>query len=105
MHITMVKKRLATGEACAKCVQAEERLRERGHWDKVDSILWADESDPKSPGWELARTYNVEIAPFYLVRDDDGTTRVYLSVLKLMKEVMSASRDAGTSLDIEASAK
>ena len=30
MHVTMIKKRLANGEACGKCEQAEELLRARG---------------------------------------------------------------------------
>jgi hypothetical protein len=54
MHVTMVKKRLANGQPCEKCVQAEELLKRRGLWERIDQVIWADESDPSSAGMKLA---------------------------------------------------
>lgn len=85
MPLTMVKKRLANGETCPKCRQAEELLKGRGLWACIDKIVWADESDPASPGMQLARQLGVGHAPFFVV-DEDGRTTVYESVLKLIKE-------------------
>jgi len=101
MHITMVKKRLASGEPCRKCAQAEELLRKRDHWDRIDEVVWADETDPKSPGMLLAAEHKVEVAPFYLVRDDDGSIEVFVSALKLIKTHLAAPKVSSTEFDLE----
>ena len=44
MHVTMVKKVLLDGSACKKCDQAEELLKRRGLWEKIDEVVWAKES-------------------------------------------------------------
>jgi phosphoadenosine phosphosulfate reductase len=110
MHVTMVKKRLANGESCRKCAQAEELLRARGHWDRIDEVLWADETDPSSPGAQLAARYRVDLAPFFVVRDDDDRAVVYSSVLKLVQERFAATGTAtpavGASVaDVEAAGR
>lgn len=89
MHVTMIKKRLASGEPCPKCVQAEDLLKARGLWPRVDEVVWADEADATSEGMKLAVRYGVNHAPFFLVRGDgdgEGEVVVYESVLKLIKE-------------------
>jgi phosphoadenosine phosphosulfate reductase len=91
MHVTMVKKRLAGGEACGKCAQAEDLLKRRSLWSRVDEVLWADESDPSSPGMQLAAEFGVEAAPFFVVRNSGSPPVVYESVLKLMNERFSGS--------------
>ncbi len=97
MHVTMVKKRLASGEPCRKCAQAEDLLRSRGLWDRIDEVVWADEGDPSSPGMVLGKRFSVAAAPFFLVRpvgapaDDRETTLVYESVLKLIQERLGGS--------------
>ncbi len=85
MHITMVKKRLASGEACPKCLQAEEVLRGRGLWARIDEVVWAEEGRPESPGMVLAARHGVELAPFFVVRADDGTETVHVSTIRLIK--------------------
>jgi phosphoadenosine phosphosulfate reductase len=96
MHITMVKKRLSNGEPCRKCAQAEELLKNRGLLDRIDEIVWADEADPSSPGMQLGAQFGVSVAPFFLVRDDDRTTTVYESVLKLVNERLTDRAKAKT---------
>jgi len=104
LHVTMVKKRLANGEACAKCVQAEELLRARGLWKCVDRVVWAIEGEPESEGMRLSRTHAVATAPFFLVDDGNGSQAVYPSVLKLLRERFegspkrSASDEAGADI-------
>lgn len=89
MHITMVKKRLRDGSDCRKCVEATERLRARGLWDRIDEVVWAQEGDPDSPGMVLGARLGIERAPFFVVRDERGET-VYTSVLRLVQERFGA---------------
>jgi phosphoadenosine phosphosulfate reductase len=109
MHVTMVKKRLAGGEPCRKCAQAEDLLKSRGLWNRIDEVVWADETDPSSPGMQLGARLGVSLAPFFVVREDDGTQTVYSSVLKLIKERLAAAAPPahGSSLadaDVDAAA-
>ena len=87
-QITMVKKRLASGEPCQKCAQAEEMLRRRGLWERIDRVVWADETDGESEGMQLGRKHGVSLAPFFLL-ELSGETRVVTSVLQLAKEYLS----------------
>lgn len=83
MHITMIKKRLADGTECRKCQEATSLLRTRGFWDRIDEIVWAEESDPTSPGMLESERVGAERAPFFVVRDESGES-VYGSVLQLI---------------------
>lgn len=96
-RVIMIKKKLASGEPCQKCAQAEEMLRRRELWDQIDEVVWADETDESSQGMVLAKEYQVEVAPFFLVSGPLGTT-VYSSAIKVAKEVLSAKKEnaAGT---------
>lgn len=87
MHITFVKKRLASGEFCDKCQDVERRLTADGHFDRIDAVLIADEADPESQGMQLANAMDVERAPFFVVRDGDRTT-VHTVYFKFVKEVL-----------------
>ncbi len=93
LRVTMVKKRLANGEPCRKCAQAEEMLVRRGLWELVDDVVIADESDLSSAGMILAKEHQIEVAPFFLV-GERGETRVYDSVIKLAKEVLTPLKAA-----------
>ncbi|MGA7121450.1 MAG: phosphoadenylyl-sulfate reductase [Polyangiaceae bacterium] len=108
MHITMVKKRFANGETCRKCVQAEELLRNRGLWDRIDEVVWADESDPASPGMRLGARLGVSLAPFFLVEDGESAPVVFESVLKLVQERLAPARarvDGPDTVDLETAAR
>jgi phosphoadenosine phosphosulfate reductase len=94
MHVTMVKKRLASGEACKKCIEAEDLLKSRGVWGRIDQVVWAIENEPESEGMQLARRYGVEAAPFFLVDEGGGDAVPYSSVLRFMREKLDAKRDA-----------
>src|SRR5258706_3511235 len=90
MHVTMVKKRLANGQPCDKCVQAEELLKRRGLWQRIDEVVWADENDAGSPGMKLAQEKHVTLAPFFIVRDG-ADEQVYTSALGFIKERLAVS--------------
>jgi phosphoadenosine phosphosulfate reductase len=91
MHVTMVKKRMADGSACPKCVQAEELLKSRNVWQKIDEVVWAQEGDSSSDGMKLAARHGIELAPFFVVKDDAGNERLYESVLALIKKELAGS--------------
>lgn len=87
MHITFVKKVLATGQPCAKCDDVEQRLRRSGLMARIHRVLVADERDGDSEGMRLALRHGVRIAPFFLVEDGFETT-VYTVYLKFVREVL-----------------
>lgn len=85
MQIIMVKKRLADGSECRKCREVTELLQGKGLWERIDEVVWADETEPQSPGMQLAKSLGVERAPFFIVRD--GTQEVvYTSVLQMIRD-------------------
>ena len=86
----MVKKRLANGDPCGKCVQAEQLLRARGAWGRIDAVVWAIENEPDSEGMRLAQRHGIEAAPFFLVDDGGGHEIAYGSVLQLLRERLAA---------------
>jgi hypothetical protein len=67
MHVTMVKK-----PGCRKCDEATAYLESRGLWPRVNEVVWADESDPDSPGMRVAERFRVDHVPFFVVRDEAG---------------------------------
>ncbi|HKU43846.1 MAG TPA: phosphoadenylyl-sulfate reductase [Polyangiales bacterium] len=85
VHVTMVKKQLASGLPCRKCAQAEELLRARGLWERVNRVAVAVEGDPSSEGMRLGERFGVESAPFFVVRDDRGQEQAVVSTLKLIQ--------------------
>ncbi len=109
MHVTMVKKRLASGEPCEKCAQAEEMLRRRDLWERIDEVLWAVEGEADSPGLVVARKHGIELAPFFVVRDEEGQETIVTSTLRLVKQHLATpARDMPSSaapLDVEHAAR
>lgn len=95
LHITMVKKRLRSGEPCPKCVQTEEMLRQRGLWERIDEVVWALEDDDQSPGAMLAARFGVDAAPFFLVTDESGQVSALRSALQLIRDYLQPKDAAG----------
>lgn len=92
LRVIMVKKRLASGEPCRKCAEAEDMLRRRDLWAEVDEVIWADEKDPDSVGMVLAKEFQIETAPFFVV-ETDGTRVVFPSVVKVAKDVLAKKKE------------
>ena len=91
MRITMVKKILEGGVPCRKCVQAEEMLKRRNLWERIDQVLVADEDDADSDGFRAAQRYKVDTAPFFVVEEGEEE-RVYTSPLDLIRKVLKPQR-------------
>lgn len=91
MRITMVKKRLLNGEPCKKCVDAEQLLRTRDLWSRIDQVVWAVEGEPESAGMKLASQYKVELAPFFVVESEGAEPRIFTSTLQFIKEVLGGA--------------
>ncbi|HEY3497385.1 MAG TPA: phosphoadenylyl-sulfate reductase [Polyangiaceae bacterium] len=102
MRITMVKKVLLDGSPCDKCQKAEDYLRQRGLWERIDEVVVALEADPSSVGMQLAARHGVELAPFFIVKDAEGE-RVYQSVIELVRERLAPARSSARESENDAS--
>jgi phosphoadenosine phosphosulfate reductase len=91
VRIIMVKKKLADGSPCPKCAQAEDLLRRRGQWQRIDEVVWANEGEANSPGMLLGKRYGIDRAPFFIVAEDDGHETIYESALLLMRERLAVT--------------
>lgn len=97
MRVTMVKKKLLGGEACKKCVQAEDMLKARGLWSRIDEVVWAVEGEPASPGMQLAARHGIELAPFFIVEGEGSEPRVYTSTVQFIKEALGGGTSVAPS--------
>ncbi len=88
MKITFVKKILADGSPCAKCGDVLSKLESSGQISHIDETLIADERNPESAGMLIAKQYNVERAPFFVVERDGEDVQIYTIYLKFVKEVL-----------------
>ena len=85
MQITFVKKILADGSPCKKCGDVIERLELDGLFHAINKVSIADERDHDSEGMRLARQYNVQRAPFFLIQDESGQVEVFDIYFKFKK--------------------
>ncbi len=88
MEIIMVKKRLADGSDCKKCIEVQERLKTNDELKYINRIVYADMNDPDSEGMKLASEFNVDIAPFFIVKDGNNCN-VYKTYLQLRKKAFN----------------
>lgn len=89
MKITFVKKIKIDGSPCRKCAEVQSRLEKDGHIDKIDRTVIADERDNNSEGMQLAKQYEVDRAPFFIVENDVGDPLVYTVYFKFVNEILS----------------
>lgn len=97
MTITLVKKILADGSPCRKCAEVQERLEKEGLVDRIDATVIADERNPDSEGMLLARKYQVDRAPFFIVEEENAEPRIYTVYFQFVNEVLkqkTSERDA-----------
>jgi hypothetical protein len=88
MHITLVKTIKSNGEACRKCADVEQRLRDSGYWHCIDTVLVADQRIPDSAGVHLVEALGIDRTPFFVVEDDAGFIAVHTVYLKFVDEVL-----------------
>ncbi|HEU5060386.1 MAG TPA: phosphoadenylyl-sulfate reductase [Kofleriaceae bacterium] len=82
-------------------------LRQRGLWDRIDEVVWADERDPSSAGMQLAERFGIDTAPFFLVTDGSGKVAAIRSALQLIRDHLAPPREASAGnghLDLRAAA-
>ncbi|MBL1143241.1 MAG: hypothetical protein HND53_14600 [Proteobacteria bacterium] len=91
MNITFVKKIKADGTPCRKCAEVQSRLEKEGYIDKIDQTVIADERDMDSKGMQLAKQYNVNQAPFFIVEEENKETKVYTIYFKFINEILNGS--------------
>lgn len=89
MNITMVKKIKKDGSPCRKCLDILRQLEENDLINRIDQIVVADERDPNSEGMILAKKHDVNLAPFFVVEEEDQATKIYTVYFKFVKEVLS----------------
>lgn len=87
MNITLVKKVKLDGTPCPKSANVLEHLEKLGLLDSIDKIVAADEGEQLSEGFILALQHKVEAAPFFIVNNDDGSSRIYKAYYRFLKEV------------------
>jgi len=92
MKVTLVKKVLANGSPCKKCIDVLEKLEAADQMQFIDDIVIADESDKNSPGMLLAAKYDVSRAPFFVVEKDDQQVDIHTIYFKFVKEVIEVQQ-------------
>jgi len=93
MKITFVKKIKIDGSPCRKCAEVQARLEKDGHINKIDRTVIADERDSNSEGMQLAKQYDVDRAPFFIIENDGSEALVYTVYFKFVNEVLSGKTD------------
>ncbi|AMO56474.1 hypothetical protein GZ77_06720 [Endozoicomonas montiporae] len=88
MRITMVKKRMADGLHCKKCIDVQKRLEESGFVSRITHFADYVENDAGSEGALLADYYQVDKAPFFIVEEEGKEARIYTIYFKLVKDVL-----------------
>ena len=89
MRIALVKKIRLDGQPCAKSAKVIGELEKRGLLSQIHQVIAADEREPFSKGYALAAQYHVDVAPFFIVTEDDGTARVYQAYHRFLKEIFN----------------
>jgi len=88
MKITLVKKILADGSPCKKCVEVLDKIEAANQMQYIDKIVVANETDGDSEGMRLAAKYDVNRAPFFIVEHANGSIEIFTIYFKLVKEVL-----------------
>ncbi|MEB3218458.1 MAG: hypothetical protein VKN72_19795 [Nostocales cyanobacterium 94392] len=92
MHIKLVQKIKLDGNPCRKSVRVLKNLEELNLLDKIDEIIAADERhNYNSEGFNLVRKYQVASAPFFIVENDEGITKIYTAYYRFIKDIFKIS--------------
>jgi phosphoadenosine phosphosulfate reductase len=66
-------------------------LKTKGYWQRIDEVIWAVEGDDESAGARVAVRHGVKLAPFFVVRDANGTETVVTSALRLVRQYLESA--------------
>lgn len=87
-EIQFIKKIKADGSPCKKCAEVEQRLIDNDYMRFITKTIIADERNLDSEGMQLAKQFNVERAPFFIVNAPDQEPKIYTVYFKLVKEII-----------------
>ncbi|MGK7954174.1 MAG: hypothetical protein AB4063_02750 [Crocosphaera sp.] len=91
MHIQLIKKIKLDGNPCRKSAKVLNELQELGLLDKIDEIIAADQRQADSQGFVLANQYQIESAPFFIVKNEQGLTEIYKAYHRFLKDIFNIS--------------
>ena len=91
MHIQLIKKIKLDGNPCRKSAKVLNELKSLGLLEKIDEIIAADQRQPSSLGFALATQYEVESAPFFIVKNEQGDTQIYKAYHRFLKDIFQVS--------------
>ena len=90
MHIKLVQKIKLDGNSCRKSARVLKDLEELNLLDQIHEIIAADErQQSNSKGFELAKKHQVSSAPFFIVENDRGITKIYTAYYRFMKDIFN----------------
>ena len=89
MKIKLVQKIKKDGNSCRKSAKVLKDLEELNLLNRIDEIIAADERQSGSEGFDLAKKHNVSSAPFFIVENDEGITKIYTAYYQFMKDVFN----------------
>ena len=87
--ITLVQKIKSDGELCPKSAKVVADLTVRGLRQRIDLLVTADERDPDSEGYTLAAKYQIDTAPFFIVKTDEDATHIYPIYSRFLQHVFN----------------
>ena len=79
------------GNPWRKSAKVLNNLQELNLLGKIDEIIAAVQRQASSEGFNLANKYQVESAPFFIVNNDEGLTRIYTAYHRFMKDIFHIS--------------
>ena len=75
-----------------------DKLESSGQISRIDAIAVADERDPLSEGITLAKQYDVNRAPFFIVEEEGKKPMIYTVYMKFVKEVLNQKTEESEEL-------
>lgn len=96
--ITLVKKILTNGLPCKRCAKMLHKLEASGHIGIINGIVIADERDSNSPGMLLAKKFNVDQAPFFILEQPSGEILILTTYSEFLEKAVGQAVDKTTAL-------
>jgi len=91
--VVMVKKLMEDGSYCRKCQDVQGKLEKDNVLPWVSKTFVADVQNSKSDGALLAKEFDVDKAPFFIVKNPDEDWSLVYSYLQLRKRLKKAAKE------------
>jgi 3-hydroxyisobutyrate dehydrogenase-like beta-hydroxyacid dehydrogenase len=92
-QITLVKKVLADGKLCKKCIELIHKLEASENMKFINNTVIAVENDPDSEGMILAKKFAVDKAPFFIFENKKGEAKTLLTYSDFIREALYQTPD------------